>query len=780
MKKIKIVLLLLFISSTSLMAQSNLGCPWDAMMAQMLCGSWSIQGDDVNLCNDGVKVWLQYLPGAVPYNDSLVQAAFGSTDSYAVAVKPYAWETIAAPQSPSNFNVDDDMSNAIKLPFSFCFYGNKYDSIVIGSNGRISFNAALAGTTDDYVLTNYGPIPYNDPYYTNAIFSPYHDIDVSVPGANGTIEYGIVGTAPCRKFVITWKDAPMFSCNNLIANQQIVLHEQSFQIDVNVQDKFICAGWEDGLAFLGIQGNNTSQYAQITAYNSLTPWTATNLSVRFQPIGKKNTIATTSPSNLQVYWIDSFTNNVIGVGDTLVYFPTQDTTIYVFIGDTNLLNNPQFIAGNDSLNTCGKGLSCANFTPYKRLTVITTIADFSHTQTADCQGQTITFTNNSTNATSYLWIFGDGNTSTQVSPSHYYYGTTPIQVKLVAIGPNCTDTSVVNITPIFKPVKSIFNLSSLSFCSNVPLVGISTSTGTPPLSYIWTMGDGSSYVTSNVNHSYTSGGPKAVQLVVLDAAGCPDSSSQTVNVEMLQVFNAIATPNNVCINQSISLQGSNTTSLQSVNWNLGDGVIINGPNPLSYSYGTKGTYTITAVADYAICPNQTSTLIVLVDSFPVVDLGGTERICAGKETKIIIDSNNPGATYVWSTGAVGTNSISIAAPGNYSINVSNGNCTTTDTKEFLLDLDCINIMNAFTPNGDKLNDHFLPIWYDPNYIGDYQVRIFNRWGEEVYNSDNKFDLGWDGNYKERPCEMGNYVYMLTIKDKLGNARKAQGDLFLMR
>jgi gliding motility-associated-like protein len=774
----KIIFFFFFIAfQNNSKAQSNLGCAWDSLMGQMLCGSWSIQGDDVNLCNDGVKIWLQYNAGAVAYNDSLVQFAFGSTDSYAVSVKPYNWETLTTPNSPSNFTVDDEMSDAIKIPFPFCFYGVKRDSLVIGSNGRINFDPSLAGTFDDYQLTTYGPIPFNDPYYMNSVFSPFHDIDVSV---GGTIQYGIVGLTPCRKFVITWSNAPMFNCNSLIANQQIVLHEQSFKVEVNVMNKEICAGWEGGLGYLGIQGNSLAQFAALPAYNSATLWNATNLSIQFQPIGKQNLTATSTPGNLQVYWVDSFSNNVIGVGDTLVYFPSQDTTIYLFIGDTNLLNNPLYLAGNDSLNTCGKGLSCGGFSPYKRLTVIKTIADFNFTQAADCQGTTITFNNTSKYANSYTWSFGDGTSSTMANPTHYYLGSNPFIVTLVANGPYCTDTLIIPITPIFIAVKAQFNLNNISFCSTTPLIGTNTSVGSPPLTFVWSMGDGAIYSTNNVNHSYASNGPKNVQLVVKDAGNCIDSIAQIINVELKQNFAINVSQNIACTGQPITITGNSNSSLININWNFGDGTSQNGGNPVNYSYASQGVYTVSCVADYSICPNQTATVVIQIDSFPIVELGKPEPICAGRESKVIMDSFNIGATYIWSTGTVGTNSITVNVPGLYDVEVTNGVCTTKDRKELFLDLDCINIMNAFTPNGDKLNVYFKPLWYSNDDIGSYSVRIFNRYGQEVYNSQNKTDLGWDGTYKEILCDMGVYIYTMTIKDKLGNVRNINSDLTLIR
>ena len=68
------------------------------------------------------------------------------------------------------------------------------------------------------------------------------------------------------------------------------------------------------------------------------------------------------------------------------------------------------------------------------------------------------------------------------------------------------------------------------------------------------------------------------------------------------------------------------------------------------------------------------------------------------------------------------------------------------------------IPNSFTPNGDGNNDLFL-IYGEG--IKTVNLKIFNRWGEMVFNSENQF-LGWDGNYKGANQPVGVYVYEAQI------------------
>jgi len=69
------------------------------------------------------------------------------------------------------------------------------------------------------------------------------------------------------------------------------------------------------------------------------------------------------------------------------------------------------------------------------------------------------------------------------------------------------------------------------------------------------------------------------------------------------------------------------------------------------------------------------------------------------------------------------------------------------------------IPNAFTPDGDGLNDLFIPVGKG---ITEYTLQIFDRWGELIFQSSD-FNKGWDGTYKSEPVPMGSYVYKISAK-----------------
>ena len=66
------------------------------------------------------------------------------------------------------------------------------------------------------------------------------------------------------------------------------------------------------------------------------------------------------------------------------------------------------------------------------------------------------------------------------------------------------------------------------------------------------------------------------------------------------------------------------------------------------------------------------------------------------------------------------------------------------------------VPNAFTPNGDQLNDTFLPVVSD---VTTYRCSVFNAWGEEVFHSETLGE-SWNGHYKNRECPEGIYVWRI--------------------
>jgi gliding motility-associated-like protein len=86
------------------------------------------------------------------------------------------------------------------------------------------------------------------------------------------------------------------------------------------------------------------------------------------------------------------------------------------------------------------------------------------------------------------------------------------------------------------------------------------------------------------------------------------------------------------------------------------------------------------------------------------------------------------------------------------------------------------VPNAFTPGENRINDRFAAIGIN---ISQFQMSIFNRWGEEIWFTRN-INAEWDGQYKGKICMQGIYSYKITYDDHQGYAKTLVGMVTLIR
>ncbi|WP_281756571.1 choice-of-anchor J domain-containing protein, partial [Neptunitalea chrysea] len=213
------------------------------------------------------------------------------------------------PGTPSQITNDDVYSGLIDIGFNFCFFGNTYSQLVIGANGVISFNTTYANSFCPWGFNASVPDPGLP---LNAIFGVFHDID---PSQCGTIEYALSGTAPNRAFIVTY-NVCQFNCTNLTSNTQIVLHETTNAIEINIIDKPTCTAWNSGVAVAGIQ-NSDGTIGYTPQGRNTGAWTATNEYWRYVPSG---------PSNYTFEWLEGST--VLATDSPYITVNPLSTTTY--------------------------------------------------------------------------------------------------------------------------------------------------------------------------------------------------------------------------------------------------------------------------------------------------------------------------------------------------------------------------------------------------------------------------------------------------------------------
>ncbi|MGL2967297.1 fibronectin type III domain-containing protein [Flavobacterium sp. XGLA_31] len=247
----------------------------------------------------------------------------GQTTNYTVQSIPYAppyqFSCLANSVSVSS---DDVWSPTISLPFNFCFYGNSYNSCIIGSNGLLSFNTANAGGASGYSFSNNLPST-TGALFANTIYGVYHDID---PSEGGVVGWELITlNTGCRALVASWSDVPMFSDNSILYTGMMVLYENTNVIEVYIKEKNIdnnnVSPWNGGNAIVGVQNGSGTQAVVAPGRNGLdTNWTATNEAWRFVPSG-------TSITTIKWYQGAGTTGPVVGTSATVNVCPTA-TTVY--------------------------------------------------------------------------------------------------------------------------------------------------------------------------------------------------------------------------------------------------------------------------------------------------------------------------------------------------------------------------------------------------------------------------------------------------------------------
>lgn len=296
----------------------------------------------------------------------------------------------------------------------------------------------------------------------------------------------------------------------------------------------------------------------------------------------------------------------------------------------------------------------------------------------------------------------------------------------------------------------------------------------------WELGDGTVVNnTTQITHNYTAPGRYKILYEAFDSSSiCPSFSKDSAFVMIgapdsnIRVF-----PQDTIICRPEGLLNINVTGGLSYQWS--PGTLVNDSTAANVTVLNLGVNNLNVtVKDASGCVHEFPVNVEQQHIF--VDAGPDKFIKIGEET-ILEGQNSIGTDLKWKdnptlssltslTPTVRTNSTQW-----YYIVAKAGSCEATDSAKVTV----LNFFlpNAFSPNGDGLNDVYS--------IGNTDIinihaslSIYNRFGERVYQTDD-ISKGWDGTYKGKVCDVGVYFY--SAKVRIGDTEeKFKGDITLIR
>jgi gliding motility-associated-like protein len=360
-----------------------------------------------------------------------------------------------------------------------------------------------------------------------------------------------------------------------------------------------------------------------------------------------------------------------------------------------------------------------------------------------CEGESLNLALNVPNAT-YLWQNNSTNNNFNVTTSGQYYVTATVN--------QCSiQSDTINVSFISPTSVNLGNDTTL--CEGETLV---LSVNTPGATYIWQ--DNS----TNPTFTVSSAGTYSVEVTI---GNCSASDEISIAYNPLPVI-SLGDDLILCEGDTAILNAS----LEGATYEWQDA-------------STDSLFTVTESGDYRVlvtasngCSNEFS-IKAQFNAPPELDLG-EDSVSTCKSSPIILDAFTPNATYLWQDESTDSE-FEPTVTGDYYVQVTVGPCVVSDTVHVTL-IDCaiiIEMPNVFTPNGDAINDVFIPKSYEG--ISSARMIILNRWGRTIFETEN-IEEGWSGDSANDKSPDGVYFYIVSYTDIENKQGELKGTVTLIR
>lgn len=506
----------------------------------------------------------------------------------------------------------------------------------------------------------------------------------------------------------------------------------------------------------------------------------------------------TAPSGEQCLTGNSWNFNVNGQYEPYATFQWNFGNATPPTATGAIVNNVTFnTSGNHIVTLIGTQNICIDTLLDTVIVVPDAVAQIA-LQDTFCNGFTYNFINQSQHATSYLWNFGDPTTTNDVSTlfqtSYTYPDSGVYTVTLIAFGPTCSDTTteVFRIYPLLRPI--IIGDTAACIDNNNFTFSAGGDYG-PDAQFEWFFGPNANVSTSNLqtvsNVIFNQVGIENIVLCIAEN-GCFKCDTLQIRLypRIASDFYSLARQGCVPLTVKFSELAVAQTPLF-YTWNFGDGNYSTDQTPI-HTYTQPGTYTVslTSFTTSGCLDTITITKANYITVFPKPTAGlkidPTEVSIFEPNVTFFNQSVDAYSSLLYfgdgdSILLTDNYTHTYADTGNYvaTLIVTNENgCTDTITGMLRVNPEYrIFIPNAFTPyNNDGINDVFIPVMMGIRW---FNMKIFDRWGELIFESDNP-EYGWDGTYKGAKPKQDVYVYVVDVINVFGKRETFTGHVTLIR
>jgi len=348
-----------------------------------------------------------------------------------------------------------------------------------------------------------------------------------------------------------------------------------------------------------------------------------------------------------------------------------------------------------------------------------------------------------------------------------------------------------SVTVTVIPLLDIEVLADTTICPNGEATFVATGVdGLPGYDYVWSNGDTGSTITVSTDQ------PATYTATVTDQ--CQDNASADVVVNIHDLPEVSFEADNLvgCVPQEITFTNTTPTNQVGTNcfWTI-NGQDIAGCDEITYEFNSPFCYDVTLTVESPEgCTNSvTYDEYICIDGDPIASFSfSPDDLTVVNNTTDLINTSVNATEYVWTIDGQGTtNEVNPTVVFDYIQQaqdvtvclqaISEYGCTDEVCADITInDEFAIYVPNTFTPDDDEYNQFFTPQLPPSVDLQEYQLIIFNRWGEVLFESFN-YKVGWDGKYGGNLVKDGTYIWQIKlIEGSSNNERFYTGHVNIIR